>query len=255
VSFEKVCIGPHTLYRGDALQVLADLEPNSINAVITDPPYSSGGAFRGDRLVGTHRKYIKTESANNRVSAFTGDTRDGFGHWYWQSLWLSACLALVHPAGVAAVFTDWRQIALTIGALQSGGWVYRGIAHWHKPNGRPIQGRYANVCEYIAWGTNGPRPLDALDGKALPGHWTAVAPSDRQHMTQKPLCVMDGLVAIVKSGQTIIDPFMGSGTTGVACAGSGRRFIGVEACVEYFDIACKRIEDALHAEPLLAEAG
>jgi site-specific DNA-methyltransferase (adenine-specific) len=56
-------------------------------------------------------------------------------------------------------------------------------------------------------------------------------------------------------GETILDPFAGSGTTGVACQKLGRVFIGIEKETKYFDIAAKRIEDALHAEPLLAEAG
>jgi site-specific DNA-methyltransferase (adenine-specific) len=58
--------------------------------------------------------------------------------------------------------------------------------------------------------------------------------------------------AKVPEGATVLDPFMGSGTTGVACERLGRKFIGIEKERRYFDIACKRIEDALHAEPLLA---
>tara|TARA_Y100000310_G_C20412633_1_gene682774 strand:- start:38 stop:673 length:636 start_codon:yes stop_codon:yes gene_type:complete len=66
---------------------------------------------------------------------------------------------------------------------------------------------------------------------------------ERTHPTQKPVAVMKWCLSFVK-GETILDPFMGSGTTGVACAKLGRKFIGIEIEPRYFDIACKRIEDA-----------
>lgn len=64
------------------------------------------------------------------------------------------------------------------------------------------------------------------------------------HPTQKPLRVMEWTLGAVCAGQTILDPFMGSGTTGVACVKTGRKFIGIELSRDYFDIAVKRIEDA-----------
>jgi site-specific DNA-methyltransferase (adenine-specific) len=216
----------------------------SVDAIVTDPPYSSGGAFRGDRLVAPSVKYIDHDPKNQKTPTFAGDTRDGFGFWYWMSMWLSESLRVVKPGGVAAVFTDWRQIALTIGSLQSGGWVYRGIANWHKPNARPIRGRYNNTCEYVVWGTSGPRSLDALGPTSLPGLWTECAPLNREHMTQKPLGVMCGLVEIVPPGGIVLDPFAGSGTTGVACVQKGRSFIGIEREAAYVDIARRRIADA-----------
>jgi site-specific DNA-methyltransferase (adenine-specific) len=78
----------------------------------------------------------------------------------------------------------------------------------------------------------------------------------KQHPTQKPTRLMKWCIGHLPTNcETILDPFMGSGTTGVACERLGRKFIGIEKERRYFDIACKRIEDALHAEPLLAEAG
>jgi site-specific DNA-methyltransferase (adenine-specific) len=77
---------------------------------------------------------------------------------------------------------------------------------------------------------------------------------DTGHPTTKPTRLMVRLVERMP-GETICDPFMGSGTTILAAHKAGRRGIGIEKERRYFDIACKRIEDALHAEPLLAEAG
>lgn len=70
----------------------------------------------------------------------------------------------------------------------------------------------------------------------------------KQHPTQKPVAVMEWCISFLPDAQTILDPFMGSGTTGVACAKMGRKFIGIELEPKYFDIACKRIEDA-YAQP------
>ena len=77
--------------------------------------------------------------------------------------------------------------------------------------------------------------------------------SDREHPTQKPVKVMRFSIDKVK-GQTILDPFMGSGTTGVAAVKLGRRFIGIEIEPKYFDIACKRIQAALDAPDMFVEA-
>ena len=74
---------------------------------------------------------------------------------------------------------------------------------------------------------------------------TYAAPSKRDHPTQKPVPLMEQLIEIASpDGATFLDPFMGSGTTGVACMNLGRSFIGIEREPKYFDIACRRIEDA-----------
>lgn len=235
-----------TLYLGDALAVLRALPTASVDAVITDPPYSSGGMYRGDRMQDVHTKYVQTDSESQGIAAFTGDNRDSFGYWFWCSVWLGECMRVVKPGGIAALFTDWRQLPTTVGGIQSGGWVWRGIVPWHKPNGRPVQGRWANSCEYVVWGTNGPRPLEIVGPHAFPGFYQATAPliSDREHLTQKPLSVMRALVKIVPEGGVVMDPFMGSGTTGIAAVIERRRFIGVELVPYHCRTAADRIATA-----------
>lgn len=73
-----------------------------------------------------------------------------------------------------------------------------------------------------------------------------------EHPTQKPIEVMQWSLLQLPCAQTILDPFMGSGTTGVACANLGRKFIGIEICEAYFDIACRRIDEA-YRQPRLFE--
>lgn len=232
------------LIHGDALAVLRELPDASIDALITDPPYSSGGMMRGDRLQDVHTKYVQTDSETGRaLAAFTGDNRDQRGYGYWCALWLGECLRVVKPGGVALLFTDWRQLPMTTDALQAGGWVWRGIVPWHKPNGRRTQGRFANNCEYGVWGTNGPRSLDALPC-ALDGFYQVNTPREREHITQKPLALMRSLVKIAPPGGTILDPFAGSGTTGVAALLEGRSFVGAELNEHYTQVARERIATA-----------
>src|SRR5690606_17823522 len=142
-------------------------------------------------------------------------------------LWLSAALRRTRRAGIACLFTDWRQLPTTTDALQAGGWVWRGIAVWDKLNARPQAGRFKAQAEYIAWGTNGGHNPDKKTAAYLPGVFQVLAPdiSDREHTTQKPVKLLEEIVKIAASGETVLDPFMGSGTTGVACAHLGRRFI------------------------------
>lgn len=234
------------LYGGDSLAMLAALPDASVDAVITDPPYSSGGMMRGDRQQSTVSKYVTTQNTQrDELIDFSGDTRDQRAYAYWCALWMGEALRITKPGGAFLTFTDWRQLPATTDAIQAGGWVWRGVVPWWKPAGRPTQGRFANSCEYVVWGSNGARALLALDGKALPGFYQANSPREgREHITQKPLSVMRELVKICPPGGTVLDPFMGSGTTGVAAVAEGRDFIGAEMVTDYQVIAERRIREA-----------
>jgi len=246
--------GRATLYQGDCLAVLPTLAAGSVDACFVDPPYSSGGMIRGDRMQEVHTKYVQTDSVSGKaLDAFSGDNRDQYGYWFWVALWTNEIRRIAVPGAIMGMFSDWRQLPISTNALQSGGWVWRGIVPWHKPNGRPTQGRFSNTCEYLAWGTNGPR---GLDGSPLPGFFQISTPpsSDREHITQKPVEILEELVAIVPEGQTVLDPFMGSGTTGVAAIKTGRKFIGVEIEPRYFAIAKRRIQQAIEDYALFQPA-
>lgn len=166
------------LIRGDALAVLRDLPDASVDAVITDPPYSSGGMVRGDRAVaGTHRKYVG--DAVTLRPEFGGDSRDQRGYEYWCALWLGECHRVTRPGGVCLLFTDWRQLPATTDAIQSGGWVWRGIVPWYKPNTRPQVGRFTAQCEYVIWASQGAMPVDYAAG-TFPGFYQADPCRDKE---------------------------------------------------------------------------
>jgi site-specific DNA-methyltransferase (adenine-specific) len=176
----------------DSLAVLAQLPAGAVDAVFTDPPYSSGGQFRGDRMIGTRAKYVSNDSiSGNELPEFSGDNRDQRAFGYWCALWIGELARVCVPGAVLAAFTDWRQLPTMTDALQAGGFVWRGIVPWVKQSYRPTMNRFGNQCEYVVWGTNGPRALEG--GPPLPGFYEANPPRDREHITQKPIEVMRAL--------------------------------------------------------------
>lgn len=230
--------GQVTLYAGDALAVLASLPDGCVDAVISDAPYSSGGQFRGDRAASTNVKYVRSDSSSQELRVFPGDNRDQRSYAYWCALWLGEALRVTRPGGAIVLFTDWRQLPVTTDALQSGGWVWRGIVPWAKPDPRPQKGRFAAACEYAVWGSNGPMPVE---GDCLPGFFQVRAPRDREHQTQKPVEIMRALARICPLGGTVLDPFMGSGTTGVGAVLEGRCFAGIEIDPHWQQVSRERI--------------
>ena len=218
-----------TLYVGDALSVLRELPPGSVDAVIADPPYCSGGITTVDRTAHTaRRKYVST-NAGHTLPTFDGDQRDQRSFAFWSTLWLTECLRLTRPRGICLVFTDWRQLPATSDALQAAGWVWRGLIVWHKPGARPHRGRFTNAAEYLVWGSNGHLGTKP-QAPCLPGIYSVPSPrgDERVHITQKPLLLLRQLISITDDGATVLDPFVGSGTTGVAAALEGRCFVGID---------------------------
>lgn len=236
---ERVVIGNAELWHGDALEVLS-LISETVDAVVTDPPYSSGGQFRGDRTGATSSKYQSSEHAGIYVE-FSGDNRDQRAYAHWCALWLSRCHAMTKQGGLAVVFTDWRQLPTTTDSLQAGGYVWRGLGVWDKTEAaRPQKGRYRNQAEYFVWGSAGPM---SDDGPCAPGVFRYSANSEvKRHIAGKPQRLLQDLLTLC--GDVVLDPFMGSGTTGVASSIMGKRFIGIEINRAYFDISCERIASA-----------
>ncbi|MFJ5915022.1 DNA-methyltransferase [Streptomyces ardesiacus] len=236
-----------TLHTGDSLRILSGID-TPVDAVICDPPYNSGGRTMSERTSRTAREKYMTSGGRHHgfdLGDFTGENRDQRSYLAWLSLILAECYRLTRPGGAALVFTDWRQLPTTTDALQAAGYTWRGIAVWHKPAARPQPGRLKQDCEFIVWGSNGAM-VPGNDPVYLPGHFTGSQPrgNNRQHVTQKPLDVMQQLVRIVPEGGTVLDPFTGSGTTGEAALIEGRSFVGIEQSPHYASIAQERLAHA-----------
>lgn len=119
---------------------------------------------------------------------------------------------------------------------------------WHKPNGNSSQ-HYERIFE-----RNGQRTCRVYRNAAILPNYTQYAAECVDHPTQKPLSLLTELIENISARpRDILDPFMGSGTTGVACAKLGRSFIGIEIEEKYFTIACRRIEEAYKQADLFIE--
>lgn len=233
------------ILHGDSLIVLRDLPSESVDAVITDPPYCSGGRTSAER---TSRSPIgKYQQSGVQVSRpdFGGDSRDQRSYLAWCALWLAECLRVARPGSPIAVFCDWRQLPVTTDAIQAGGWLWRGIAVWDKTGAaRPQKGRFTAQAEYIVWGSKGAMSADRGVG-VLPGVFShCVRQADKHHLTGKPTPLMRDLVRIVKPNGVVLDPFAGSGTTGVAAKEAGLGYILIEQLGDNVETARRRLDEA-----------
>jgi site-specific DNA-methyltransferase (adenine-specific) len=238
---------PYAIHHGDALQVLRTLDDASVDAVITDPPYCSGGQGMAARARTTGAKYINS-GAKHALPDFEGDFRDQRGFLAWASVWLGECFRVARPGAHLLTFIDWRMLPTMTDAVQVAGWTWQGIVVWDKTTGcRPQLGRFRSQAEYVVWASRGP-----IDSRAhpvvLPGV-LSVHPTrgGKLHQVGKPEALMDELVRIVPPGGTVLDPFMGSATTGVSALRAGLRFAGVEMSRGYYEVAEARLQEAATA--------
>ncbi|CAK9059779.1 Modification methylase DpnIIB (M.DpnIIB) (Adenine-specific methyltransferase DpnIIB) (M.DpnII 2) [Durusdinium trenchii] len=231
-----------TLREGDVLQLASQLRPGSIDAVITDPPYCSGGTLPAERTKPPESKYCQGGSTLGRPT-FSGDSRDQRSYAYWCTLWLSVCREACRESAYCLVFIDWRQLPTMTDALQAAGWTWRGIAPWDKGRGAraPHRGFFRHQCEYVVWATNGRVPRLQDRGPVDGCYRETVRKQDKFHITGKPTDLLRRLVTVAAPGELILDPFAGSATTGVAALLEGRQFLGFEASPEYFDIGQERL--------------
>lgn len=234
------------LYLGDSLQLLPAMPAECIAGVITDPPYSSGGQFRGDRSQSTKAKYVQTgKETQERRYNFSGDNRDQRSFFAWCTLWMSMCQNLAAVGAVFCCFSDWRQVPVITDSIQSGGWTWRNLCTWWKPGSRMQKGRFSSSSEFVVYATNGPHSNDGALSPQNVIRCTTLSGDQKDHIAEKPLEVMLWACGVCSDGGIVLDPFMGVGTTGAACVRSSRPFIGVELDAQYFDRAVSRIQGAI----------
>jgi site-specific DNA-methyltransferase (adenine-specific) len=219
----KEIIGDAELWLGDCMEILPAL--HSIDAIITDPPYSAR----------THAKAKtnKSEAIDKKLVDFDSVSGEEF------DLVVSGCLQ--SASGWVVMTCDYRHAARWYDAKQ-----FVRLGAWVKPNPMPqITGdRPGQGFETVLILHSGDRPK-SWNGGGRAGVWTFPVHSGAEVATQKPLPLIKRFVDdFTVPGETVADPFMGSGTTGVACVSSGRRFVGCEVNERHFDVACRRIEQA-----------
>ena len=224
----KEVIGNAVLYLGDCLEILPSLP--KVDAVITDPPYGAR----------TH------EGA--RTGAIGGEALIDFA-CIDDATFLRACgLCLAVARRWVIMSCEWRHAA----KLEEAGLPLIRLGVWIKPNGAPqfTGDRPGTGWEAIAILHNNGRKR--WNGGGSHAVWT-FPKTEGEHPTTKPQPLLRRWLAqFTDADEEVLDPFCGSGSTGVACAATGRKFTGIEIHEPYFDIACRRIEDAQRQERLFA---
>lgn len=231
---------------------MAGMEAGSVDAVVTDPPYCSGGQFRSEVARPTNEKYrgwSQNSDGSSRqptafYSAFSGDNKDGRVFLAWSMQWMSAAFRVAKDGALFVCMTDWRQLPAVTDMMQFAGWTWRGVVVWDKKIGRPVKGRFRNHIEYAVWGSRGAftSRRDEYPGSL----YSETPPSHRErvHVTEKPVGLIRHMLTVAGPGGVVLDPFAGSGSTGVAAIADGFDFIGIERESEYVEISRRRIDAA-----------
>ncbi len=257
--------GPdYRLLEGDSLEILGRLPEASVDLIFADPPYllSNGGT---------------TCSSGRRVSVDKGawDASSGMAADHqWNLRWLQACRRALKPSGTIWV-SGTQHVIFSIGfAMQQLGFHMLNTITWFKPNASPnLACRFfTHSTEIVLWAapartkplahTFHYREMKAENGgKQMRDLWQLPEPDGSQviwslptppksekksgkHPTQKPRALLDRIVRAGSSpGEVVLDPFNGSGTTGVAALATGRRYIGIDLDPGYLDLTRRRIEE------------
>lgn len=195
-----------TLYQGDALAVLQSFPPHCVDAVITDPPYSSGGLMLSARQADPAVKYQNNGTVKIYPPMF-GDNRDQRSFIMWATLWLAECWRVARDGSPLLMFSDWR---------------------------------HRREAEFVIFASKG--RLGYRGPRCLPGLYAhTVDHKKKNHLTSKPVELLRELMEVVPEGGTVLDPFIGGGSTAEAARDTGRTCIGVELSPDYAAITAQRV--------------
>ncbi len=241
-------IGDATLYCGDCREVLPTLPSGSVDLLWTDPPYGHNN-HDGDpnARLNDHRGLENKPIANDGAD----EMRDVVDAALIEAVRLlkpgfSCCCCCCGGGGPSPTF------AWVADRMDSKGLEFFHAVIWDKSN--PGLGwRYRRQYEMVMVSHLAGGKLAWSDGEsAVPNIFKMMPPRERKHPNEKPLPLVQQFIRKhTAPGGVTLDPFMGSGTTGVAAVGLGRIFIGIEKDLAHFDTSCRRIEEAVHKRGLL----
>ncbi|EIN15177.1 Type II restriction modification system C5-cytosine and N4-cytosine or N6-adenine DNAmethyltransferase [Mycoplasmopsis agalactiae 14628] len=229
----------YQIHNANSYEIINDLISNNLKVdhIITDPPYNI--------------------SKPNNFSTLASAKRQGidFGKWdidFDLVSWIKPYMSLLNKNGSAIIFCSYRYLSFIINELEKSSMVVKDIIKWVKTNPMPrnVDRRYVQDTEFAIWAvkSNSKWIFNKPASKSyLRANFETPVVSGKEkvsHPTQKSLKLMEEIIKIhTNKNELILDPFMGSGTTGIASLKLKRKFIGIELDEKFFDIASKRISD------------
>jgi len=227
-----------TIYHGDCVEIMRAMEGVSVDAVITDPPYCSGGSLEAQKNQKAQGLRTATVQAED-FEWFSADNMTTGGLVWLVRAVLVESRRVMKANRSAFVFTDWRMVPHLAPALESSGLRYRNMIVWDKMSaglGNGFKPAHEIILEY----TNGATEYATKDGQNVI-RARRVASGNRDHACQKPLEVLARLIDVaVPEAGAVLDPFCGSGSTLVAAKQRGRRAIGIELAEAHAETAARR---------------
>ena len=248
------------LYWGNCIEILEELEPNSIDMIFADPPY-----FLSDGTI--------TCKSGKMVSVKKGDwdLLDEFNNKSeFHHKWISACRQILKPSGTIWISGTYHSIYQCGYELQKQGFRIINDICWFKPNAAPNLTRkcFTASHETILWAIKDPLQKqkyhyelmkntdwigDIINkkGKQMRSVWCIPTTPAREkihgkHPTQKPIALLERIIlSSTDEGDLVLDPFNGSGTTGVVAKKYHRNYIGIDINIDYLKLTIERIKDTL----------
>ncbi len=231
------------LLHGDCLDEMNNIKTSSVDLILTDPPFN----------LGLFMKQRGTNLSKLRDNHFTGTDWDNLPYEEWEYLiaeFIKESSRVLKKAGALLIFSSILKVETIVRICQENKFYYKTTGIWHKTNPLPrnMNLHFVNSTEsWIYFVLDSKTGTFNNNDKLIHDFYESSNTSNKEkkhgkHPTQKPLEIMEHFVSILSNEKDLVlDPFMGSGSTGVATKNLNRKFIGIELDKKYFNIAKKRI--------------
>lgn len=236
-----------TIYNGDCTVEMQKIANDSVDLILTDPPYNLGN-FMINR---------STNLAKMRENFFANAGWDNleFDEWVERmDSFFEDAARIIKTGGSMIIFMSIIKVETIIKLAEKHGFYYKTTGIWHKLNPMPrnMNLHFVNSTEAWIYFTY-KKKTGTFNNENKMVHdfieTSVVSNGEKKagkHPTQKPIALLEHFVKLLSNeGDLVVDPFMGSGSTGVVCKKLGRNFVGVEFDKEYYEIAQRRIEDCI----------
>lgn len=233
---------------GDCLELIRSVQDKSVDLILTDPPYNLGTFM--------HERGTNIRGMRSNHFAYSGWDDLTFEEWSRvMELFLEECNRVLKPRGTLLMFMSILKVETIVRLATKAGLYYKTVGVWHKTNPMPrnMDLHFINSNEPWIYFIGGGGKTGVFNNNGKPIHDFIETPTISysehkigHHPTQKPKRVLKHFVDILSNEDDLVmDPFMGSGSTGVVCELSNRRFIGFELDKSYYDVAVRRIKEKI----------